>query len=263
MYALISGDMIVVDHAPDQDDTTPQSISKILTRVRAGDLIGEMGLLRRAPRSATIIASGPCELLQINLKMIQRLQWLYPPMALTFNVNLMTILCDKLEMTSKSLIDSSFTDDLTGLWNRRTFMENLSTEAYRSRRYDSDLTVCLLQVDGNGTGGPAGKANLDEDALKSFSAVLNQSFRKSDGIGRTDNDTFAFMLPQTRVVDAHAILNRTVQALYDTFAGQESADMKMALGLAAYRSQDDETAEDLYARALQNMRYVTLQDKPA
>ena len=146
MYALISGDMIVVDQTPDGQAPQKRSISKILTRVSAGDLIGEMGLLRGAPRSATVIASCPCELLQVNLKMIKRLQWLYPPMALTFNFNLLNILCDKLEMTSLSLLNNSFLDDVTGLWNRRTFMENLGTEAYRSKRYQSDLTLCLLQL---------------------------------------------------------------------------------------------------------------------
>jgi diguanylate cyclase (GGDEF)-like protein len=253
MYALISGDMIVVDQALDQAPANKNRLSKILSRVSAGDIIGEMGLLRGAPRSATIIATGPCELLQVNLKMIKRLQWLYPPMALTFNFNLMTILCDKLEMTSLSLIKNSFVDDVTGFWNRRTFMENLSTETYRSKRYNFDLSLCLLQLNG---GGPVktGEDDLDEEILLSLSAILPGGLRKSDGLGRVDTGTFAFMLPQTKGAEARGIITRALQLYQDTLTAREGKSFKMTMGLVAFRTKEDETADDLYRRAEEALR---------
>jgi len=232
MYALISGDMIVVDQTRDGDAPEKRSISKILTRVSAGELIGEMGLLRGAPRSATVIASCPCELLQVNLKMIKRLQWLYPPMALTLNFNILNILCDKLERSSQSLVDNSFIDDLTGLWNRRTFMENLSTETYRSKRYHSDLTLCLLQLNGKSAARGEQKVGLDERLLRVLSSILSRGLRKSDGLGRLDDDKFAFMFPQTKADEAHGIVNRAVESLYETVADQGWPQVKLSMGLA-------------------------------
>jgi uncharacterized protein len=261
MYALISGNMIVVDRSLDHSLSNTRNISKILTRVKAGDLIGEMGLLRGAPRSATVIASSPCELLQVNFKMIKRLQWLYPPMALTFNFNLMNILCDKLEMTSRSLIESSFVDDVTGLWNERTFLENLGTETYRSKRYNSDLALCLLQLSENGAGSED-TDNLDETTLRSLSDTLRRVLRKSDGLGRLEGGTFAFMLPQTKVDEAKVIVSRALQALQDTVAATAGSSFKMALGLVAYEPQTDETADDLYARATKNCHSLDNLDAP-
>jgi diguanylate cyclase (GGDEF)-like protein len=253
MYALIAGDMVVVDQSLDQDPSNKRSISKILNRVRTGDIIGEMGLLRGAPRSATIIATSPCELLQVNLKMIKRLQWLYPPMALTFNFNLMTILCDKLETTSKSLVKNSFVDDVTGFWNRRTFMENLSTEISRSKRYKSDLSLCLLQFNG---GGPVavGNSGPDEETLRSMSTILSRGLRKSDGLGRVDTSTFAFMLPQTKIEEARDIVNRAARSFQDTLTAQEKTLLKITMGLVAFQAEEDATADDLYARAEEALR---------
>ncbi len=262
MYALISGDMMVVDQAPNGAAPRNRSISKILTRVSAGDLIGEMGLLRGAPRSATVIATCPCELLQVNLKMIKRLQWLCPPMALTFNFNLLTILCDKLERTSQSLIDNSFLDDVTGMWNRRTFMDNLSTETYRSRRYHSDLTLCLLQLSGNGVTRGEQSAGLDERILRSLSSILSRGLRKSDGLGRLDDDKVAFLLPQTKAEEARAIVNRAVETLLETVSVQGWPQVKLSLGLAAYPTQADETADELYARAEEDLQDVADHKKP-
>ena len=253
MYALIAGDMLVVDQPLEQDASKTRSISKILTRVSAGDLIGEMGLLRGAPRSATIIASCPCELLKVNLKMIKRLQWLYPPMALTFNFNLMTILCDKLEKTSRSLIANSFADDVTGLWNRRTFMENLGTEVYRSKRYNAALTLCLLQLNGGRETASGTEYGLGNETLRTLAAILTAGLRKSDGLGRVDENIFAFMLPQTKAEEAEVIVTRAVHKLNDTLADRGGAPVEMSLGLAVYQGQAEETSDDLYARARKNM----------
>lgn len=262
MYALISGDMMVVDQTRDGAAPKNRSISKILTRVSAGELIGEMGLLRGAPRSATVIASCPCELLQVNLKMIKRLQWHYPPMALTLNFNLLNILCDKLERSSQSLVDNSFIDDMTGLWNRRTFMENLSTETYRSKRYHSDLTLCLLQLNGNSATRGELKAGLDERLLRSLSSILSRGLRKSDGLGRLDDGKFAFMFPQTKADEAQGIVNRAVESLYATVADQGWPQVKLSLGLAGYQAQGDETADELCARAEENLQDISDREKP-
>jgi len=262
MYALISGDMIVVDQTRDGDAPKNRSISKILTRVSAGELIGEMGLLRGAPRSATVIASCPCELLQVNLKMIKRLQWLYPPMALTLNFNILNILCDKLERSSQNLVNNSFIDDMTGLWNRRTFMENLSTETYRSKRYHSDLTLCLLQLNENGAASGEPKAGLDERLLRSLSSILSRGLRKSDGLGRLDDAKFAFMFPQTKANEARAIVNRAVESLHATVADQGWPQVKLAMGLAGYQAQADESADELCARAEQDLHDLTDRHKP-
>ncbi|MCP3952670.1 MAG: MMPL family transporter [Desulfobacterales bacterium] len=261
MYALIAGEMIVVDRSMDPSSSKTRSISKILTRVKTGGLIGEMGLVRGAPRSATVIASSPCELLQVNLKMIKRLQWLYPPMAVTFNFNLMSILCDKLEMTSRSLTDNSFVDDVTGLWNRKTFMENLDTEVYRSKRYASGLTLCLLQLNGQGGEKSGSGNNLTEKNLRSVSAILTQRLRKSDGLGRLDDDIFAFMLPQTKVEEARVIVARAFKSFQDTLTASEVGHFAMALGLAAYRQQSDESGDEFYARAEESLRSFTAADQ--
>jgi hypothetical protein len=97
MYTIISGTMDVVDPVS-QDDSDSLSKSRILIhQLKTGDTLGEMGFLRSVPRSATVVATSQVELLQINWKMIKRLQWLYPPTAQKFFINLMGITCDRLE----------------------------------------------------------------------------------------------------------------------------------------------------------------------
>ncbi len=75
MYAIVSGTLDVLD--PDSDDASDRELGshKLLNQIKTGDVLGEMGFLRSVPRSATVIATQPVELLKINWKMIKRLQW--------------------------------------------------------------------------------------------------------------------------------------------------------------------------------------------
>ncbi|MGD2272281.1 MAG: efflux RND transporter permease subunit, partial [Desulfobacterales bacterium] len=140
MYTIVSGAMDVVDPLTDDPACLEVGNHHLINRLKTGDLLGEMGLLRSVPRSATIIATEPVELLQINWKMIQRLQWLYPPTAHKFFHNLLTIICDRLEKVTACLSETQTVDDTTGLHNRETFLKILDDEIHRAHRYGSKLS---------------------------------------------------------------------------------------------------------------------------
>jgi hypothetical protein len=97
MYVIISGSMDVVDPVIDPNSGENFGRPILINQLKTGDILGEMGFLRMVPRSATVIATDPVELLKINRKMIRRLQWLYPPTAYKFFFNLMTLICDRLD----------------------------------------------------------------------------------------------------------------------------------------------------------------------
>ncbi|MBW2298247.1 MAG: MMPL family transporter, partial [Deltaproteobacteria bacterium] len=138
MCALVSGSMDVVERENEEVLYTENDVYKQINRLEAGDIVGEMGLLRSAPRSATVVATAPSEFLEINLKMIKRLQWLYPPTANRFFFNLMRILCDRIERVTNDFTCRSVVDDLTGWCNRKGFHDFLDVEFHRVMRYEED-----------------------------------------------------------------------------------------------------------------------------
>jgi len=87
MYAVLSGEMDVVDPVMTDGQPDESATARFITRLKAGDLLGEMGFIRSVPRSATVVGKEPGELLQINWRMIKRLQWLFPPTAHKFFYN--------------------------------------------------------------------------------------------------------------------------------------------------------------------------------
>ena len=109
MYAIISGKLEVVGSAGQEPNGTNRP-TRVIATLMAGDVVGEMGMIRSCERSATVVAATRTELLQINERMIKRLQWLYPPTAHRFFFNLMGILCDRLQNLTECYLEETSGD---------------------------------------------------------------------------------------------------------------------------------------------------------
>jgi len=247
MCAIISGSMDVVDPV-DNDEDQPLGIQKRIARLTAGDVLGEMGLLRSAPRSATIIAAEPGEFLQINLKMIKRLQWLYPPTAQKFFFNLMTILCNRLETATQCIAEGSLVDDITGWYNRKGFLKILDTEAHRSRRYKEALSLCLMGVDLDFMD-PQMSYDIKDRNFRSLGQTLSGLIRKSDTLGRLDDQTFGLLMPQTTVREAGPACNRLKERLLAKRLDSDGIKLTVTLGLAELDYEAEEKGADLLEKS--------------
>lgn len=103
-------------------------------------------------------------------------------------------------------------DEVTGVHNRRYFNDILAQEFHRARRYESPLSLLILDVDDfksiNDTfGHPEGDA-----VLRKIGRLLKDSTRQPDTVCRYGGDEFAVILPQTPSVKARALAERVRKA---------------------------------------------------
>ncbi len=207
MYAIISGGFDVIDYDPTCTLSSHEGIQKCIAKVGTGDILGEMGLLRAAPRSATVMATTDSELLPINWKMIQRLQWLYPPTAHKFFVNMMGILCDRVERLTTCLANESMVDDLTGLNNRKGFVRSLVQEANRAHRLKETLVMAMIGVRfDDATGNPVDR--IKNEVLCAIGDTLTTTIRRCDMVGRVETNTFAILIAIGSGKDSGVVIQR-------------------------------------------------------
>ena len=104
---------------------------------------------------------------------------------------LISIIKDKLVL-EESLAD---TDVLTGLANRRFFLERVDTERVRSSRYKETFTIAYIDVDNfkhiNDTQGH----EVGDEVLIHVSQSILDNVRKSDLAARLGGDEFAIIFP--------------------------------------------------------------------
>jgi len=114
----------------------------------------------------------------------------------------------KLKETIAQLELQSTTDELTGLKNRRAFQQRLDEEFQRSVRYNTPLSLLMLDVDRfkayNDTfGHPAG-----DEVLRMLGHLLQTGLRASDFAARYGGEEFAVILPNTGSGYGHLLAER-------------------------------------------------------
>ena len=105
------------------------------------------------------------------------------------------------------------TDDLTGIPNRRYFLQLLEAELVRTRRYRHPLCLAMLDLDhfkrvNDSHGHAAG-----DQVLRHFTQFLRAHLRAVDVVGRLGGEEFAILLPETGLESALFVLRRTMALL--------------------------------------------------
>jgi diguanylate cyclase (GGDEF)-like protein len=108
----------------------------------------------------------------------------------------------------EQLKELAATDALTGLANRRSFLDRLVAEIARSIRSGWALSVVLIDLNGfKAINDAYGHAKGDETLIR-VAETLAQSVRASDLAARFGGDEFVLMLPETKADRAEEILRR-------------------------------------------------------
>jgi diguanylate cyclase (GGDEF)-like protein len=213
MYAIISGQLEVVEESDPNAEGKPVA-RKLISTLNTGDLVGEMGVVRHCERSATVVATKQTELLEINERMIRRLQWLYPPAAQKFFFNLMTMICNRLEETTHCLSQLKTLDAVTGLHDRTYFESILDKEIVRARRYNLPLSILMMQLDPFPELSPPCTREAGDLLLSQAARILKKSIRISDTACRVGGDQLGVVLPSSAAADTRRTSQR-LRALFD------------------------------------------------
>ncbi len=103
------------------------------------------------------------------------------------------------------------TDSLTGLANRRAFLDRVAAEISRCQRKRLKLSLVLLDLDKFKAVNDVHGHSAGDQVLAHVAAALNQICRGSDMAARFGGDEFVLMLPETSRREAESILSRLRQ----------------------------------------------------
>ncbi|WP_296972013.1 HD domain-containing phosphohydrolase [Tepidanaerobacter sp. EBM-38] len=153
-----------------------------------------------------------------------------------------------LKTTLNSIEYLSYHDQLTGLYNRRFFEEEL-------RRLDTqrNLPISVIMADVNGLklANDAFGHELGDKLLQKAADVLKMSCRKEDIIARVGGDEFIILLPKTSEKDVKQIIERIIIASSNVKVG--SIPLSMSCGWEAKKTVGDDINEVL--KKAENLMY--------
>src|SRR5258705_1539056 len=114
----------------------------------------------------------------------------------------------ELESTNARLKETSFKDEVTGLYNRRFFSLRLEEELSRYRRFNHPVSVVLLDLDGfKAVNDDLGHA-VGDDTLRDVAQILMKHSRGINVVSRYGGDEFAVLLVETSNAGARLYADR-------------------------------------------------------
>jgi diguanylate cyclase (GGDEF)-like protein len=136
---------------------------------------------------------------------------------------------EALRKRTQQLQKEVVTDGLTGVYNGHYFLPRLREEFLRSKRYNNQLSIVLIEVDhfekiNKEYGRQAGEYIL----MKVVNVILNNT-RNSDVIFRVEGNRFGIILPNTDETGAYQEAERIREAIDDTkVINKEFFDLSIA-----------------------------------
>ena len=142
-------------------------------------------------------------------------------------------------------------DTLTGLLNRRPFLDKSETILQLAKRKQSSLSIAYIDIDNfkkiNDTYGHIG----GDAVLESFGILIRKNIRKSDLAARIGGEEFIILLPDTDIKKATIVLGK-IRKLIKTKVVKNSnkrINFTVSIGMAEFNDNNQVTLNELISQS--------------
>jgi diguanylate cyclase (GGDEF)-like protein len=154
----------------------------------------------------------------------------------------------ELESTNARLKETSFKDEVTGLYNRRFFSLRLEEELSRYRRFNHPVSVVLLDLDGFKSVNDSLGHAVGDDTLRDVAQILMKHSRGINVVSRYGGDEFAVLLVETSKAGARLYADR-IREVVAKYPFSHGKILTASFGVASLPDDEASTAEDLFRSA--------------
>ena len=151
--------------------------------------------------------------------------------------NMLQLRARQLELAeaNERLLVLATTDSLTGLANRRHFLDKLREELARAQRYGRSCSVAMVDADHFKSVNDTHGHEVGDRVLKQLSSLMSDEVRDVDCVGRLGGEEFAILLPETTIDGAKIFCERLLSKIRaaEIDLGETTLRYTVSIGLTA------------------------------
>jgi diguanylate cyclase (GGDEF)-like protein len=140
------------------------------------------------------------------------------------------------------LQEQSLTDELTGVANRRAFLDVAAREIERSRRYQHELSLAYLDIDAFKAANDRFGHAVGDRVLIALAGVARATARSVDTVARIGGDEFVILMPETDARAALPLAER-LRTACSRAAGLGAAPITCSIGLVTFERAPGDVEE--------------------
>jgi diguanylate cyclase (GGDEF)-like protein len=146
----------------------------------------------------------------------------------------LAVIANDRKLIRRELEIAAVTDPLTGLYNRRAFIDKANMELARVRRYKSQFSIVLADIDHFKTINDSFGHLTGDEVLRKVSTAIQGGLRRTDVVCRWGGEEFFVLLPDANLRSANRFANRLRQYLRELDIRHNGQRLKvtMSYGIA-------------------------------
>ncbi|MEA3315171.1 MAG: diguanylate cyclase [Campylobacterota bacterium] len=163
------------------------------------------------------------------------------------DINYLVTLTDitSLKEKEQEITSKAYYDNLTQVYNRNKFDEIVSEEIIRAKRYKTNLTIGIIDIDHfkkfNDTYGHL----IGDEILKMLANYLNTHVRDTDTFARWGGEEFVVLFPETSIENAQLACDKLRIGL-SKLSHKKAGNITASFGITQYKLND--SLEDMFKR---------------
>ena len=145
---------------------------------------------------------------------------------------------NRLRVAHDRIITLMYTDTLTGIANRRIFLESLGGAIAFAQRHQTPLSIIMADLDDFKSVNDTFGHNAGDQVLQTFATLLMENSRQEDLAARFGGEEFIMMLPGTGAEEAAVLGERVRRHWQEMTSPAFSIRVTASFGVAAYQPGD-------------------------
>lgn len=139
------------------------------------------------------------------------------------------------------LLHLAMTDPLTGISNRRHFLERFKIEIARCRRYQRAMAYLTFDIDDFKHVNDRYGHDMGDETIVKITQIGTYICRESDEFGRLGGEEFGILLPETNLEEARVVAERLRKTIEETtiVLNGYRFNITISIGLTQHTDSDD------------------------
>ncbi len=155
------------------------------------------------------------------------------------------------EKANRNLEQLTVTDPMTGISNRRKFIESIALEWHRFERYQKPFSLLIIDIDNFKRINDSYGHETGDTVICEISRRISEELRKPDSFFRIGGEEFAVIMPETDLSSCAVYSNRIREAVCRTPVNCRSNNITVSVSIGVSQSllNGHESAQDLINQA--------------
>ena len=149
---------------------------------------------------------------------------------------------DQLSLANLSILKKAYTDELTGMGNRRSFYEQAEAEISLAKLDGSSLAALLIDIDHFKNINDQYGHSVGDEVLQKFGEVILQLVRANDVQGRIGGEEFAVLTTKTDLDGAKDLAERMRLAVekIELISNSRIITLTISIGVTGFNAESDD-----------------------